>query len=75
MAKPVNLDVKNVALGVLEKCFDMATDYNSVGDYIDWVDPEYEAMSPDEVEAYQEDVYNFIDAILEGEITMRKPKR
>ena len=75
MAKPVNPDVKQVALEALGMCFDAATVDYSVDDYLYWVDPEYKAMPDGEAKAYLADVNNFIEAILEGEITMRKPKR
>ena len=76
MAKPVNPDMKQVALEVLGKCFDMATRNLFIDDLIEeWAAPEYATMSPDEARAYQDDVCNFIEAILEGEITMRKPGR
>lgn len=64
-----------MALEVLGKCFDAATLDHSVEDYLDWADPEYEVMPDSEAEAYLADVSNFIEAVLEGEITMRKPSR
>lgn len=75
MAKPVNPDVKQVALEVLADMFDQALSDESIGSYLYWADGEYKYMSLDKAKAYQEDVHNFIEAILEGEITMRKPKR
>lgn len=76
MAKPVNPDVKQVALEVLGHCFDEATaSICSIDDYLGWVNTEYGTMSDSEAEVYRADVLNFIEAVLEGEITMRKPKR
>lgn len=76
MANPVNPDVKVMALEVLGRCFDEATaSICSIHDCLGWVNPEYGTMPDSEAEAYEADVRNFIEAILEGEITMRKPKR
>lgn len=77
MARPVNLDVKQVALSALGEIFDDAMSEGSLGGYLYWVSEDYKRYrrtSPDEAEAYEADVRNFIEAILEGEITMRKPK-
>lgn len=75
MAKPVNPDVKQVALEVLDHCFEEALLDRPIEDHLYWADPEYKAMPDGEAKAYLADVNNFIEAILEGEITMRKPKR
>lgn len=78
MAKPVNPDLKQVALDALGEMFDDVMSETSLGSYLYWVSEDYKhyrRVSPDEAEAYEADVRNFIEAILEGEITMRKPSR
>lgn len=75
MAKPVNPDVKQVALEVLGDMFDHALSEVQFWSYLYDVDVNYKHMPTDEAKAYKADVRNFIEAILEGEITMRKPSR
>lgn len=78
MAKPVNPDVKQVALEVLAEMFDHGMLGSSIASSLYWVSEDYKHYrhtSPDEAEAHEADVRNFIEAILEGEITMRKPSR
>lgn len=75
MAKPVNPDVKQVALEVLSDIFDQALYKDPFWSYLYDVNAVYKYMSPDDATAYEADVRNFIEAILEGEITMRKPGR
>lgn len=74
MAKPVNPDVKHVALQVLADMFDRAMSEDPFWSYLYDVDCNYAYMSLNDARAYEADVRNFIEAILEGEITMRKPK-
>lgn len=75
MAKPVNTDVKQVALEVLADMFDQALSEDPFWRYLYDVNAAYGYMLSEEAIAYEADVRNFIEAILEGEITMRKRKR
>lgn len=75
MAKPVNPDVKQAALEVLADMFDQALSEDPFWRHLYDVHAAYRYMLSEDAIAYEADVRNFIEAILEGEITMRKPKR